>query len=529
MLRKTGFFLKFISSVLAVVMLLGLFACDSSEKPEPEDTANVSESDDQPVPETDPLDGLNYKGEVFTIHTSTNVIGSLTNSFKSSNYLIQGEEEMQSDKAANSAYKRNKLVEEKLNIKLNYIESNYEYNEVTTNVRELIKSGADDIGLIINDIRTIVLATEGLLHDARYGSYFDFSKPYWYDDLMASACLNDNTRFALMGDYFIDILRYTNCLLFNKDLYTRFGCDGESIYDIVRDGDWTFDTMMAMLQGGEGYPYTSTYIDATGNRKRDRRDTYGLVMHDWWGPMIPFMTAADPGYISRNEEGYPEITTYNERTISLHDKMMKMLYLDETGIGKVFNFDNDDTILAFVEDRALILGGEMVGSLESSVYADSEVNFAILPYPKLDDMQKDYISPIHDTAEIGFIPATLSIENLQVASAVIEALSRETVNTVIPDYYESTLKIRYARESANAEMLELIHDHYNSAFVVAWTVSVNNYFLEGIYSSVYQNSNTFTSYCRMYESAAQETLRELIFNQELVIEQMEDQYGKLTN
>ena len=215
---------------------------------------------------------------------------------------------------------------------------------------------------------------------------------------------------------------------------------------------------------------------------------------------------------------------FNIHTLEWDDELLDLFEVPKCMLPKVV----PSSAIYGMTDK-LILGGEMVGSLESSVYADSEVNFAILPYPKLDDMQKDYISPIHDTAEIGFIPATLSIENLQVASAVIEALSRETVNTVIPDYYESTLKIRYARESANAEMLELIHDHYNSAFVVAWTVSVNNYFLEGIYSSVYQNSNTFTSYCRMYESAAQEKLRELIFNQELVIEQMENQYGKLTN
>ncbi len=511
---------RLLSLMTAVLMAFGLFSCDG----ESADPVAGTGTDTADTEGSDLLEGLNFKGETFTIHSSANVEGVLAKSFKSSNYLIQGADESQADKAAESALQRNKLVERNLNVRLNYIESDYDYNECFPKIRELIKGGLDDIQLIINDLRLAMLGTEGLFHDVGYGYYFQFDRPYWYDDLMDSVSLKLGTRYALMGDYFIDIIRYSNCLLFSKSLYEKLGCDGESIYQIVRDGDWTLDKMYEIMKGGEGYPYESTFIDRTGNHKRDRRDTYGLVLWDWWGPMIPFLISTDPGYITRNSDGYPELNVYNERSVSLTEKLLTILYSDEAGVGRTFDFDNDDCILAFTEDRALILGGQMLGALESSVFADSEVDFAILPYPKLDDLQRDYVAPIHDTTEVGFIPSTITYANLQVASAVIESLNRESEKTVIPKYYESTLKIRYARESANAEMIQLIHDHYGSAFALAWDIAVEGYMMGSIFNTVYKNSNTFASYCRMYEGPAQTALSNLIFEQELVIEEVERQY-----
>ena len=103
---------------LAILILLGLIACGSgTDIPVNTDHGN---STDAPADE-DPLAGLNFKGETFTIHSSVNVLTGFNNSFHSSNYLIQGEDEDSADKAAASALQRNKLVESNLNVRLNYI------------------------------------------------------------------------------------------------------------------------------------------------------------------------------------------------------------------------------------------------------------------------------------------------------------------------------------------------------------------------------------------------------------------------
>jgi hypothetical protein len=501
--------------VLVLVFAAGLISCDqNTNKP-----SNTDPSDTTPK-EENPFSGLDYKGASFVIQTSVNVD---TASYNSSNYLIQGSDEGEADRAANSAIKRNKKVESDLNVKLTFFESDYNFDEVGSKIRELIKANADEIHLIINDISALNLSTEGLYHDNLYGQYFDFSKPYWYDGLMESASLNTNTRYMLAGDYFIDVTRHSHCLIMNKDYYEEIGCDPESVYQIVRDGEWTLDKLYTIVRGGEDGAHP-TYQDYQGNHKRDRRDKWGLVLWQWWGPMIPWLTTSDPGYITRDENGYPEITVNNERTLALCDKLTALFNAEETAVG--IHNDNQDTIDSFVEGKILFLTYQRLGNLESEIYANTEVNLAVLPYPKLDESQKDYISTIHDTTEVGFIPSNVAFQNMPFVSAVIEYLSQISADTVMQDYYEWTLKIRYARESANAEMIQLIHDTYGNAFTLVWSLGEGgNIFNTGLYNSISKNQSVFASFYRSIENSAKNQLASLIADDEIVREQMQREYA----
>ncbi|MBR5252862.1 MAG: hypothetical protein IKV39_03185 [Clostridia bacterium] len=479
-----------------------------------------------------PLEELDYNGETFMIHTSINVFFDDTTAFRSSNYLIQGEEEVTGDKASDSALQRNIQVENDLNVRFAYIESDFSYNVVGSEIRAVVKSGADGIYLIINDSTVNRLSAEGLFHDASYGKYFDFSRNYWYDEFMESSSFNSNTRFMLAGDYFIDVIRHSNCMLMNKDYYRQLGGDPELIYDLVESGGWTMDALMSIILGGResynyltgerGYSYRSTYIDTQGNQRGDSRDKWGIAMWQTWGPMIPFITSCDPGFISRDEDGYPVITVNNERTVALAEKLDALYHSDVTAVGMHGSIAG--TMNSFTQGRILFLTCQVLGNLESPLYANTDVNMAILPYPKLDDLQPDYITTAND-AEVGFIPSTISFENLDFVSAVVEYLSRITAETVMEKYYESTLKVRYARESNNGKMIQLIHDSAGNIFPYIWDLGDSNIFTGGIYNTVHDHTERFASHYRMFENSAQGDLEDYIDKFEDVRYSIEQQYG----
>jgi len=483
------------------------------------------------------LADLDFGGETFMVHTSINVDADQQSSYNSSNYLIQGAEEVEGDKASDSALQRNQKVADDLNIVMRYIESDYGYEVSGSEIRSLIQAGADGISLIINDLGVTRLSAEGLFHDATYGKYFNFDQKYWYDGLMESASLNTNTRFMLAGDYFMDVTRHSHCLLMNKDYYTQLGGDPESIYTLVDNGGWTLDALISIINGGKdsynyltgetGYSYDATYIDAgaQGNHKRDSRDQWGIAMCGWWGTIIPFLTTSDPGYITRNENGYPIITSNNERTVSLAEKLAALYHSDNTAVMIHGNGDNQKTIESFVEGRILFLTYQRLGSLESNIFAGAELNMAILPYPKLDDLQPDYISTIHDTTEVGYIPSSVSFEGLEFVSAVVEYLSQMTSEIVMPKYYESTLKVRYSKNPDNARMIQLIHDHYGNAFPLVWDLGDQNIFTSGVYQSVYNNSTAVASHYRSFESSALSDLEDYIADYEDIRDQLEQQYA----
>ncbi|MBE6617596.1 MAG: hypothetical protein E7627_06640 [Ruminococcaceae bacterium] len=520
-------FTRFLALFLAIVTLCGSFVGCNNEA-DPKDTGTKDTE-----PEEVDLADLDYKGATFTVHTSINVDAHESEATKSSNYLIQGAEEVVGDKASDSALQRNKKVEEDLNIRFQYVESDFAFNEVGSKVRDVIKAGVDEINLIINDSGCARLSAEGLLHDATYGKFFDFSQPYWYDGFMESSSLNSNTRYLLAGDYFIDVIRHSECLVMNKDLLSQMGGDPEAIYDLVRKGEWTLDALISIVNGGSesynymtgevGYPYNGTYIDNQGNKKKDRRDQWGIVMWQWWGPMIPFITACDPDtFMVRDEDGYPVITVNNERTISLVEKLNTLFHTPSTAVQ--VHKDATDTVVSFTEGRILFLTNQKLGDLESELYANSEVNLAVLPYPKLDEFQTNYNTT--SVSEVGFIPSTVSFANLDYVSAVVEYLNQISAETVIPKYYESTLKIRYARDSANADMIQLIHDNPGNIFPYIWDIPEgNNIFTHGIHDSVYHNDNTFSSYYKSYIGSAETELEQYISDYEFVKEALEAQYA----
>ncbi len=526
MINLKKLFTRIMAFVLMLSLCTGFVACNNTGN-QGGKTPSGSQGDDVA------LKDLDFGGETFMVHTSINVDADQQASYNSSNYLIQGADEIEGDKASDSALQRNQKVAEDLNIVMRYIESDYDYTVSASEIRSLVQAGADVISLIINDLGVTRLSAQGLFHDATYGKYFNFDEKYWYDGLMESASLNIDTRFMLAGDYFMDVTRHSHCLLMNKDYYTQLGGDPESIYTLVDNGGWTLDAMISIINGGKesynyltgetGYSYDATYIDSQGNHKRDTRDQWGIAMSGWWGTIIPFLTTSDPGYITRNESGYPVITSNNERTVSLAEKLTTLYHTDNTAV--LIHKENDVAIESFVEGRILFLTYQRLGSLESNIFSSAELNMAILPYPKLDDLQPDYISTIHDTTEVGYIPSSVSFVGLEFVSAVVEYLSQMTSEIVMPKYYESTLKVRYSKNPDNARMIQLIHDHYGNAFPLVWDLGDQNIFTSGVYQSVYNNSTAVASHYRSFESSALSDLEDYISDYEDIRDQLEAQYA----
>ncbi len=502
---------KKLALILALLMLVS--AATSCAESKTEETASVTSSpsadtettggveEENPYYEgyVDPFVDVDFNGETFTVYNSINQRGTLT----SSNYLIEGPEELTGDAATDAAFQRNLDVMDRLNIQIQYENVDYSYDVVASNIRQLLQSGDASYDVIINDIYGLAPITpEGLFHNAYSGQNFDFSNPWWYDEFMSDISINENLRFILAGDYFIDMLRCTHCLVMNKDLYTDTYGDPEDVYAMVLNHEWTLDNVKMLIE--------NCYLDLNGNGAHDKGDQYGLVAFEYWGPMIPWLISADPGFITRTDDGYPELALNNERSISLTEKLNSILNNNATGIN-LTSGDEAQTESIFLEGRSLFIGYERLGSLENASFRDAEIGLAVLPYPMLDELQDDYVTSTHDTAELGFIPVSVSYDRLDFISTVIEVLCRETYVQVLPHYYESALKIKYTRDTSSAQMIDIIHDHYGNGFPLAFSNGLSGIFLNATFNSaISANSTDFTSKYKTLEKAATKQLNKMI-------------------
>ncbi len=500
---------RFISLMLEVVLLLtSLTACatnkENKDSSEPSGAVNTVDPSgaaaEEETEEPDPFEGFDYDGRTFTIYTSIN---EATVGVESSNYLIQGYEELTGDVAPDAAIQRNEDVMARLNINLEYGQANYSYDQVASNIRKLLQSGDGTYQLIINDIYGLAPITpDGLFNNAYDGEYFDFSKPWWYEDFMNDISINTKMRFMLAGDYFIDLIRCTHCIIMNKNLYTDLYGDPNDVYSAVLEKTWNFDLYKTLIEGA--------YLDLNGNGVKDKNDQYGHIAFQFWGPMIPWLISGDPGFIERDENGNPVITVNNERSYILTEKLNAILNNDATAI-TVLGGSEQGTIDVFTSGRSLFIGYQRLGSLESDNLRSTEVDLAILPYPMLDELQEDYVTSTHDTAELGFIPAAVPLEDMSFVSAVIEVLCRETYKQLLPAYYENSLKIKYTRDDMGAQMIDIIHDHYGNGFALAWSAGLSGVLLSATFDACIENNSTdFASKYKSLEKPSNKQLEKII-------------------
>lgn len=508
MKKKTALLLALLLSSQA------LFSCADTKQDETTGETTPTAANETAAEETesknpyydgyvDPFVDTNLGGETLTIYNSVNERGTLT----TSNYLIEGPEEITGDAAPDSAYQRNLDVMERLNVKLAYENSDYAYDQVAANIRKLLQSGDSAYDVIINDIYGLApLTPEGLFHNVDDGKNFDFDNPWWYNDFMSDISIISDMRFILAGDYFIDMLRCSHCLIMNKGMYSDIYGDPEDVYASVLNKTWTLDSFRTLIDGAAK--------DLDGNGKMTKDDQFGYAAFEYWGPMIPWIISADPGFIERDEKGYPIITLNNERSVTLTEKLNGIFNNNATAVG-LTGGNEAQTESIFLEGRSLFLGYQRLGSLENATFRDTEVDLAILPYPMLDESQKDYVTSTHDTAELGYIPVSVPVSRLDFISTVIEVLCRETYAQVLPNYYESSLKVKYTRDQSSAQMLDIIHDHFENGFALAYSNALGGYFLYSTFDNAIEaNSTDFVSRAKAKDKVVQKILDKMVKNTE---------------
>jgi hypothetical protein len=161
----------------------------------------------------------------------------------------------------------------------------------------------------------------------------------------------------------------------------------------------------------------------------------------------------------------------------------------------------------FTEGRVLFVGGDLDTAIS---LREMEDDFGFLPQPKYSENQKDYFSLVHDQALLSCVSA--SSQNLDMAGAVLEALAAESYRRVTPAWYETALKVKYARDDISSQMVDLIRASMNTNFLFAYNSTF--YGLNGLgmlyRDLITNNSNAYTSTATSRLPASQKKLDELI-------------------
>ena len=415
---------------------------------------------------------VDYQEREFRIYTSTNRASA---GMGNSNFLIEGTGESSGGLVNDAVVARNLMVEDLLGVELVFTQVDLDYLDVSGNLRRLTSSGTDEFDLVINDIWAFAEMTLGnhfrnVLTDE---CVFEFDRPYWYGEYMEDLRFVDSYQSVLAGDFFIDVLRSAHLLLLNKQMYTDYyNRPADELYDVVSNYEWTYDKMYEVI--------SDKYTDKNLNGVKDGGDQYGLLEMNNWGGHIPFMVTGTT-YFDRDEFGAPVLVVHEgDRANILTSKIAALYNNDSTS-----ETDDGNLLPAFTNNECLIVGYQRLGSLENTILRQMEGDAAVLPYPMLFASDKKYVTSTHDTTEMGAILTT--VKDLEFVSTVVEVLNRETANILMPKYYKECLQVQCVDDEKASAMIDIIHDNFDNAFILAYNETLNSCILQSVHDAVEQN------------------------------------------
>ncbi len=418
------------------LLLLGTLLCackDSATETQTTDTAAKGADTTPAVTEELWLDDLpadlDLNGQTITVHA-----------FKPEE--VDFEEET-GEVLEDAVYKRTRDVEERLNFDLVMVPAAAwdQYSQDITTMRASIAAGDNAWQLISGwGIKTAPLALENCFTNLNTVEYLDLSKPWWNQSGI-EGCEILGQLYYVTGDIAFNSLIGTSHVMFvNNTLGSNY--DIPSIPDLVREGTWTLDTMSAIIK--------DIKRDINGDSVMDEHDLYGYTT-DLWNSALAYYTTADVHQIVK-KDGLPVYVSAEERLTTLLEKLYPLYNSKEEGA-----FCTTDTAVQvnmFVEGRAMIIPRELIYAMRK--FREMEDEFTIVPFPKLDEAQENYLTSACNSAAIWSIPSDNPDPNT--AAAVLEALAAETYHSVTPVFFETCLQDKYARNEDTIEMLKIIRD-----------------------------------------------------------------------
>ncbi|MBQ3707170.1 MAG: hypothetical protein II889_04585 [Clostridia bacterium] len=432
-------------------------------------------------------DTLSYDGATIRIFVSN---GSGQNE-----EMYAGQGELTGDVENDAVIQRNMTAEERLDITLEYIgDPTGSWDTIASILSKFIMAGDTTYDMYLgNEYGHVNLIALGGLKNVNELEYIDWDKPWWNVKYMDEMMIGNDARYFLAGDYIIETVRMAHTLFFNKNFYQDAFGNPEELYDLVLDGTWTIDKLSSVAE--------AAYVDLNNNGQSDVEDRLGYVTYLAAASVDPFAYLGDVPYSTHDADGNIVLNLMSDQAVTLGEKVVSFFHQP----GSVFQMGSNVSGTVFKEGRSLFLGLQSLGT--AKWYRDMEDDYGFLPYPKLDETQRAYHSLVADNALIGSIPsASLNLDKI---GAVLEVLASETWRTVMPAWYETSLKIKYSRDNIAAQIIDLIHDSTTTNFIYAYSNPLSGTG-QIMREMVANNSTDYASAVARKEKVAKKSLERLV-------------------
>lgn len=269
-------------------------------------------------------------------------------------------------------------------------------------------------------------------------STMDFDNIWWNKSAIDSVRL---TNSIYLGYGSLSTMQYSNLLItqFNKTVADNIGM--EDPYTLVRENRWTLDVMKKYIELGTQ--------DLNGDGKINvKYDVYGYASANIG--MFKMLYGSGVSIFGRNEEGVITYLGVDDKFDTVMNTLSEIfsdnrLYYEAWSVNGKSNYH-------LIESNQALFSDTLIVELEE--LRDMEDDYGVIPGPKYDENQDEYISYIYSDCAPLAVPMT--VIDAERTGTILENLCAETYLRVKDVYLEDMLNNKLLRDRDSIEMMNII-------------------------------------------------------------------------
>ena len=448
---------KYLSAALAAALLASsLLACgESADAPAAQGTDAAGGAGDQAISAAE-------ETEPSRENTPDNLPDDLDFGGSTVNIIYMGWDdaehydaigEASGDIVYDAVYNRNIAVEERLNLKINWIKGDGDWDGYPSQIKKAMTAGVSDYDIVfMENSRLFEQSLSGYWRDLIDAEYIDYDRPWWYTQLMNDGAIDTSHRYYVTGDFSLTTLQGASAVYFNKSMFENYFGDAGALYSTVTDGKWTHDVLAEYCR--------AVYSDLDGDGKANENDQYGFAFPQWGVPNYLSMSTG-LSFITRDADGLPVLDMNNELTVKWAETLATLMYKDNMAWDTTAG--GGDQTEMFKKNQTLFNIGMFS---TANKLRDLTFEYGLIPHPKLTE-SLDYMSGAAlANGEGAAVPVSAPADSFERSSALLEAICAQSYRTVAPVWYETALKIKYVATDTDAQMVDLIYSRITSPFIM---------------------------------------------------------------
>lgn len=348
------------------------------------------------------------------------------------------EVENQVEALEDAVYRRNLAFEEYCNADINVILQ--QTSTINDTVKKDVQANAGEFDLIQNHMaNTSNLASDGFLVSFTAIDDIDLTGPWW-DEGTASFVISDQIYFMNSAINYSDE-NTTYVMMFNKKM-----AEDEDIhpYQMVYDNEWTLDNFQSIIK--------EISYDYTGDGTWDENDVYGFV--STWETGSTFFFGSGLRYIVCEEGSDPYLAldaSAMSKATDLLEKVLNIFYVNHSTYSSPPGKENLG-MGTFKSGHALFYT-EVVQYIVA-LGKDMEADFGVLPIPKYNKQQEDYITWTNGICTTASV--SKAVQDLDKVGKTIEIFAIMSYQRVTPAFYDTVLQRKSVRDEESQGMLDII-------------------------------------------------------------------------